>query len=40
MGIPAVAQWIKNLTAAAGVAAEPQVLSLASHSRLKALAVP
>ena len=33
--IPAVAQWVKNLTAAAQVAAESQVWSPAWHSGLK-----
>ena len=34
-GVPAVAQWVKNLTAAAQVSAEAQVQSLAWHSGLK-----
>ena len=34
-GVPAVAQWIKNLTAAAQVAVETRVQSLAQHSGLK-----
>ena len=33
-GIPTVAQWVKNPTAAVPVTAEGQVLSLAHHSRI------
>ena len=39
-GVPTVVQWVKNLTAVAWVAAEPQVLSLAGCSVLKDLALP
>ena len=35
LGVPAVEQWVKNLTAAAQVAAEVWVLSSAQHSGLK-----
>ena len=38
-GVPAVVQWVKNLTAAAPVTAEMRVLSLALCSRLKDLAL-
>ena len=40
MGVPTVAQWIKNLTAAAQVAVEAQVQSPAQHSGLKDPAWP
>ena len=40
LGVPAVAQWVKNSTAVAWVTAEVQVLSLARHSGLKDLALP
>ena len=35
-----MAQWVKNPTAAAQVAVEVQVQSLAQHSELKDLALP
>ena len=35
LGVPAVAQWVKNLIAVAWVAAEAQVQSLAQHSGLR-----
>ena len=38
-GVPAVAQWVKNPTAVAGIIAEVQVQSLAQHSGLKDLAL-
>ena len=38
--VPAVEQWVKNLTAAAQVPVEAQVRSLARHSGLKDLALP
>ena len=38
--VPAVAQWVKNLTAAAQVAAEAQVQSPAQGSVLKDPALP
>lgn len=38
-GVPAEAQWIKDLTVAAPVAGEVQVWSLAQSSGLKDLAV-
>ena len=34
-GVPAVVQWVKNLTAVAQVAAEVRVPSLAQHSGLE-----
>ena len=40
LGVHTVAQWIKNLTAAAQVAVEAQVTSLAQCSGLKDLALP
>ena len=36
-GVPAVAQWVKNLTAMTSVSAEAWVQSLAQHSGLKHL---
>ena len=39
LGVPAVAQWVKNPTAAAQVAAEVRVRSPARSSRLKDLAL-
>ena len=39
-GLPAVAQWVKNLTAGALVTAEAWVRSPAQHSGLKDLALP
>ena len=39
-GVPAVAQWVKNLTAVAQVAMKVWVRSLAGHSGLKDLALP
>ena len=36
-GVPAVAQWVKNLTAAAQVTVEVRVQSPAQHSELKDL---
>ena len=36
-GVPAVAQWVKNGTAAAQVTAEEQVQSLPRHNELKDL---
>ena len=38
--VPAVAQWVKNPTAAAWVATEAQVQSLAWKSGLKGLVLP
>ena len=38
-GVPAVAQWVKNLTTVARVTAEAQVQSLAQHSGLRDLAL-
>ena len=35
LGVPAVLQWVKNLTAAAWVTAEAQVQSPAQHSELR-----
>ena len=35
MGVPTIAQWVKNLTAVAQVTAEVQVQSLVWHSGLK-----
>ena len=35
LGVPAVAQWVKNPTVAAQVTAEVQVQPLAQHSGLK-----
>ena len=35
MGLPAVVQWVKNLTAMAQVALEARVQCLAPHSGLK-----
>ena len=40
IGIPAVAEWVKNLTPVAQVTAEVWVWSLAWHSRLKDPALP
>lgn len=40
LGVPAVAQWVKKLTAATGVSVEAWVQSLAHHSGLKDLALP
>ena len=39
MGVPTVAQWVKNLTAVAWVTAEVWVPSLAWHSGLTDLAL-
>ena len=39
IGVPAVVQWVKNLTAAAWVTAEVPVPSLAQHSGFKDLAL-
>lgn len=40
VGVPPVAQWVKNPTAAAQVDAEVWVQSLAQHIRLKDPALP
>ena len=39
-GVPAMAQWVKNLTVEAQVAVEVQVQFPAWHSGLKDLALP
>ena len=39
-GVTAVAQWVKNLTAATWVTREAQVRSLAQHSGLKDVVLP
>ena len=39
-GLPAVAQWVENLTAVARVGAEVWVQSLAQHGGPKDLALP
>ena len=40
LGVPAAAQWVKNLTAVAQVTVEARVQSLARRSGLKDLASP
>ena len=40
LGVPAMAQWVKNPTAVAQVTAEAQVQSPAPHSGLKDPALP
>ena len=39
-GVPAVAQWVKNLIAGAQIASEVRVCSLSWHSGLKDLVLP